>query len=188
MDAPFVLSYGLLWALVVFQGLVLLGLTRSLYDLKAKVGDGGAALGEESELVGEVAPRITATDVFGRTIDTADFAGEASAVVFVSLDCSSCTPTLVELDALKGKVNGNVVVVCRGPEERCRELAERYDVGVPVIADESLAISAEFDVHVVPTAVLITSRNRIKAHGHPMRGDELIEMVDRELLETEEVV
>jgi peroxiredoxin len=178
MSVPFLISYGALWVLVVLQGLVLLGLARTVYRLQA----GGVALAELPSIdagptVGRPAPRFTAEDVFGKPFDSADFAGQTTAVLFVSPDCSTCTVTLEEMDALVSKVHGNVIVVCRSGRKECKRLVTRYGLTQPVVMDEQLEISKLFEIASVPTAILIDASNTIRQYGNPGRDDELEEML-----------
>jgi len=170
MSVPFLLSYAVLWALVIFQSLVLLGLVRTGYRLQRTGAPPGHLRGRE-------APEFTAVDVSGEEVASVDFAGRLRAFLFVSPDCPTCTVTLEEMEALKWKTEGSVVVVCRGEPEGCRRLAETHEVSVPVLVDEELRVSELFLISSVPTAVLIDSENRIQSIGEPMRGEELEQML-----------
>jgi hypothetical protein len=90
--------------------------------------------------------------------------------------------TLDELNVVSAKVNGNVLVVCGARAEGCRSLARDYQLTVPVVVDEDARISTLFDVSSTPTAVLLNPGNRIVSYGHPMRGEELAEMMSEEAI------
>jgi methylamine dehydrogenase accessory protein MauD len=173
MSALFTLSYVALWILVVLQGLVVLGLARVVHRLQQD----GAALAtvplDSERLAGQEAPRISGVDVSGAPVDSGDLAGRLAAVLFVSPSCSSCTVTLDEMHALAGKVEGNLLVVCRGGTGECQQLARDYNITVPVVADVDEQIGKRFDVAGVPTAVLIGRSGRILRYGHPERAEEL---------------
>jgi peroxiredoxin len=146
-----------------------------------------APLGE-NELVGQLAPRFTALDVSGASLDNEILAGRASALLFVTPDCTSCIATLDEVAALRAKVDGNVIVVCRASQEQCAQLRATYGLeNVPVIVDEDLEISELFDVQLAPTAVLVSRSGRILTYGQPMRGEEFAEMVSAGVAEPAEV-
>lgn len=177
MTTAFYTSYAVLWFLVVFQSLVLLGLARTVYHATAEPGPEGSPV-QDGRLIGEPAPSFTAPDVTGGSIDREYLLGRSSALLFVTPDCTSCMATLDEVEALRAKVEGNLIVVCRANAEDCAQLRETYRLeSVPVIIDKDLEVSRLFDVHVAPTAVLVGANGRIQTYGQPMRGEELAAMV-----------
>lgn len=175
MSPPLLLSYAALWLLVIFQGLLLLGLVRTVYRLQRSVALGSMSVDGQA-LRGKTAPEFTATDVFGTSIESQSFAGKLRALLFVSPDCSSCTLTLREMEALEWKAEGSVIVICRASRDECRRLAEMYELRVPVLIDEDLALSELFAISSVPTAVLVGEDNRVQSYGQPVRREELEEM------------
>ena len=167
-----------LWVLVVLQGLVLLGLTRAVYRLQQSGGGGGDLPARNSErLVGRRAPEFVAVDVLGRPVASSDLWGRLTALLFVSPHCSNCAVTLDELDGLKTKVNGNVVVVCVADTEESRNVAEDYGLSVPVVADPEERITRLYDVAGTPAAVLVGKGGRVLQYGSPSRADDLEEMM-----------
>lgn len=182
MSLPFYLSYVALWILVAFQSLVLLGLVRAVYRLQRGPYEAG------QELRGKRAPSFRAVDLSDSTVDSSRFAGELRALLFVSPDCSSCSVTLDELEALKLKTNDNVVVVCRAGRDECLALAEEHVLSVPVLVDEDREISRLYQVAGSPTAVLIGENDRILTVGHPMRGDDLAQLFEESPAEEASVV
>ena len=178
MSNPFYISYAALWLLVVLQSLVLLGLVRIVYQLQQ--GSAVTGLGPMNLESGQKAPLFNATDLSGTAVRSTDFAGRLTALLFVSPTCQSCTTTLAEMKALNHKVDGNVVVICRAKHEECVQLAERYELDVPTIADEEEHLSQLFGISLVPTAILINSNNRIQSYGNPVRGEELEQMMKQQ--------
>jgi len=177
MSAIFYISYVALWLVVAFQSLVLLGLVRTVYRLQVPhAPDSAAAPG--GRLVGQQAPHFTAVDASGNAFEYEPPAGHDSALLFVTPDCASCTATLAEVAALRDKVNGNLIIVCRAGSEECDRLRHTYDLdNVPVLVDQAQGISALFDVHGSPTAVLVGASGLIESYGQPMSADELAEML-----------
>ena len=176
MTVSFYISYAALWALVVFQSLVLLGVVRTIYGANARPVPPASPM-TNGQLVGQPIPKFTALDVFGAPVDESSLAGRLGALLFVSPDCSTCIASLDEVEALKVKTNGNVVVVCRAEQGECRELSKAYGLEVPVIVDEDRRVSELFGVQVTPTAVLVGRSGRIQTYGHPMNADEFAELV-----------
>ncbi len=86
--------------------------------------------------------------------------------------------SLDEINLLKDKVAGSLMIVCRDGLEACQDLSEAYDLdGIPVIVDEDRKVSELFDVVATPTAVLIGANRRIRTYGHPVDKDELASMI-----------
>ncbi len=176
MSTAFWISYALLWALAIFSTLLAVGLVRTVYP---------GTQGREDEPLAVPAPeseRRPAPDIVAPVVDGADFAsdgwrGRRTALLFVAPDCVSCKLTLPQLSALRHKVAGNVVVVCRSPRGRCAQMAEEYGLDVPVLVDPDDSVSGAFGVDIAPTAVLIDAEGRIEALGHPMGADDLYEMM-----------
>lgn len=186
MTVTFYLSYALLWTLVIFQSLVVLGLVRVVYRAERDEPTIGPRPGN-GQLIGQQAPGFRAVDVFGAPIDNSTLAGQTAALLFVSPDCSTCAPTLEELEALKLKANGTVMIFCRAGRDECRRLVETYGLSTRVVVDDDLAVSDLFGVNVTPTAVLVTGDGRVQKYGHPMRSEELEQLMASDRLEMQEV-
>lgn len=185
MSTPFVLSYLALWAVVVFQGMLLLGTVRAIHSLRqggpaADPGDQGEPTSER--LAGQEVAGFAAVDLSGATISTEQLRGRSTVVLFVSPNCPSCLLALEELSTVGSKAKGNVVVVCGADGERCRRLADDFGLTltVPVIVDADDEIQRLFDVSSAPTAVLLNPNARIVSYGHPVRGEELSAMMNGE--------
>lgn len=177
MPTPFVLSHAALWVVVVLQGLLLLGLVRAVHQLQQAGPGSGQAAADGYLLSGRPAPHLAAQDIFGNTVDSGSFAGRLTALLFVSPTCETCSVTLDDLDLLATKTAGNVVILCRATRDECKAMTESHGLTIPVVADEDLRISEAFKVMATPTAVLIGPSNRIVQYGHPLRGEELEEML-----------
>lgn len=168
MSAPFVLSYVALWVLVVLQGVILLGLTRALYELRQR--DQGA---DPTSFQGLPVPDFTAVDLSGQPVSAASLAGEPAVLLFVSPNCQSCMVTLAELKALTSDPRRGLVVVCHAGDDDCRRLAANYQLTVPVVVDEDGEVMKRFGISGTPTAVRISADSVIESHGSPMRGEDL---------------
>lgn len=173
MSLPFYVSYVALWILVIVQSLLLLGVVRLVYQLQ-----GSATAGKQLQN-GQEVPRFSTVDLTGAPVRSADFAGRLTALLFVSPTCPSCMTTLDELDALRQKARGNVVVICGAGHADCSQLAERYRLGVPTVADEDGELARRFGIPGTPTAVLINEQNRIQSYGQPKHGEELAALFTR---------
>lgn len=182
MTVAFYASYVALWVLVVLQTVVLLGVTRALHDARQS----GALMDDLTDtLRGKEAPAFSAEALSGEMITGAEYMGRQTALLFVSPDCETCAVTLTELEALRSKTSGSVILMCRSTREKCRQLAATYRLNVPVIVDEKLELSRLFRVAGAPTAVLIGADGRIEAYGMPMSADDLEETMREHAWETD---
>jgi peroxiredoxin len=175
MNTVFYVSYGALWAVVVFQTLVMLGLTRALHVARQSGTLAEPAGGHELE--GRQAPAFSTVDISGTPVSNESLAGRYTALLFVSPECQTCAVTLEQLEALQEKTGGGVIVFCRSGDERCAQLAQTYRLSAPVVVDEDLEISRLFRVMAAPTAVLVDAAGRIESYGQPMGPDELAEFM-----------
>lgn len=171
MSTPFLVSYALLWVLVVFQTLLVIGLVKALYE-RRDAGEAPTAT-ESSEMAGKPLPAFEVEDVLGNRIASTALTKRDTALLFVSPDCTSCAVTLQELQALVGRMEGEVVVFCLSAADRCASLAHRYELSVPVVCDSERRIADMLHVSATPTAVLITAGGRIESYGHPMSAEDL---------------
>ncbi|MBI5877943.1 MAG: redoxin domain-containing protein [Chloroflexi bacterium] len=167
---PFYLSYVALWVLVVFQSLILFGLVRMVTELQQTRAVAGMSEGQE-------APKFSATSLSGASINSSDFVGRLTALLFVSPNCSACEEALTSIGYLRHKTNqGNVIVICESVREECTRLVEKYKLNVPVIADADSRISRLHKISSVPTAIIIDQNNRIKSYGQIKQPEELTEV------------
>jgi peroxiredoxin len=176
MSSALLVSYVALWLLVGFQTLVLIALTQSVYKARTPYRQFAA---DDLDRVGTKASDFTATDINGAIVDSSDYKAQKRALVFVSPHCSTCSLTLTEMHALESKADGNVIVVCRGSHDECRELARTHDVSAPTIADEDSVVSQKFAVTSVPVAVIVDEKDTITSYGYPLRSDEEEEAIRR---------
>jgi peroxiredoxin len=180
VNSAFYVSYGLLWALLLFQSVLLIGVTQKVYRLPGARPAESPELPSSGALSGQPMPSFAATDLSGRAIESHEFLGKATTIIFVSPSCSSCAVTLDELAVLSERVDGSVLVVCRSSPGRCRRIRELYGIDVPVVPDREFRISRLFGVTTVPTAVIVDDDGVVQRYGHPRRGDELVQIFDHD--------
>ncbi|MBI4521091.1 MAG: redoxin family protein [Gemmatimonadetes bacterium] len=164
-------SYAVLWVVVVAQTVILLGVVRI-------VAAGALPRRLSDTTQGSLAPWFFAVDLEGRAVSTDTIAGRLTALLFVSPSCPTCLTTLAELHAIKHKVMGHVLLVCKGSRAECGLIAARYGIS-PTIADESDELSLRFGVLTTPTAVIVDESGRIVSHGTPVHREDLNELLRR---------
>lgn len=169
---PFYVSYAAAWGLLVIQTLILLGLVRSVYQLQNVSILGGTSKGKE-------APFFTGKSIAGTEINSKYLAGRLTGLLFISPTCQACLDTLEqEMNYLNHKTQRNVIIICQGGRTECAQLGEKYEIGVPIVADEDNHISELYGIAAVPTVVMINANNRILSYGQP-KHEELIELLEK---------
>ncbi len=164
----FYLSYAALWILVILHSLLLLGIVRIVYQLQQT----NKAVGKNNRNSGKEAPAFSTVDIFGKPINSLNFAGHTTALLFVSPGCPACTTALKEdMEYLNYKGQGNVIVICSASIEKCTELAGKYGLKVPVVADPDERINRIYEISSVPTIVLLNENNQIQSYGQPHQED-----------------
>ena len=169
-------SYVVLWLVVIFQGALLIGLTSAVVGgTHAEAAAPHAAPTNTSPplALGNAAPTFVAQDLDGRAVSNATLLGNLSALLFVQPRCQSCMTTLRELDMLSEKALGRITVVCGGDPDECARIRERYNVALPFVADAGRTIFSAFKVEHTPYAVLLDELGRIESTGKPLRPGDL---------------
>lgn len=176
MTLPFYISYVALWLVVAFQTLLLLGLVRE-HATHSESWPPINPLPIDGDLTGEPLPEFSAFDTSGMRFDRSSIVGQRTALLFVSPNCEACSASLEEMQALRTKTDGRVIVVCRAADEECQELGARYGFDSSVLVDADGAVSRQFGVNGTPLAVLVGEDGRIETYGSPMRGGDLEQLV-----------
>ncbi len=170
-------SYVALWVLVVFQGLLLLGMVRAVAELSASGRRSGrlgvpntARLGtgqpSPGALTGERAPHFNAVDALGGRVDSASFDGQPRLLVFVAPSCPSCQEVWSDIEAVSAEYQATVVLVCVARAQPCRQFAEQHELARPLLVDGEAVLATAFGISITPTAVLITADNVVGPYHH----------------------
>ena len=172
MAVAFYVAFTALWLLVIFNTLVTIGLVRKVAEGRPPPPrPAGVPSASGGSLRGKPMPDFLVDDIHENMIESATLSN--AALLFVSPDCSTCGVTLDELEALRTRMEGRVVVICRATKERCTELARQYSLEVPVVADSHDYLTGMFGVEGTPTAVLIEEDGTVGTYGHPMSVEDL---------------
>jgi len=170
-DSPlFLLSYLALWALVIFQTLVLLELVR---QDRHPAAAGSSASADDSALgdmlvTGSVAPEFEARDIVnGRVVHSSSLRGRPLALIFVSPTCSSCEAVADELAGYQRRSGAQLVLLCRGGQADCAGFVRSHFADSLALLDEDGAAAKRYKVISTPTAVLLDSQGRILRYGFP---------------------
>lgn len=164
-----------LWIVVLFQGLIALGLVRTLGEIRA-----AAAAGRLPQRlpVGARAPRLEGIDVrTGAATDSADLAGRELVVLFLSTTCPDCRLLADGTASLAPEPHQSRLAVCHGSAARAREFANVLAADVTLLADPEGAIFASFGIGSTPSAVVVDELGIVRGSGGPHHSGELAELI-----------
>lgn len=163
MTSAFYVSFLLLWVVTIVLFLLVLGLVRSVYDLRRQVS---VAVGEPRR-----APHFQAPTLDGTVIDTRDIAGTPYALLFVTPDCPSCRQAVTSLGPVRKRVGSNIVILCNGRPDDAARLARLIDADIRFALDEGGAVGKAFGVTSSPMTVVVDEEGQIRSFGGLMTAD-----------------
>jgi methylamine dehydrogenase accessory protein MauD len=169
MDGALLISYVILWALVIILSLLVFALARQVGVLHERVAPAGALMPTGGPKVGEMTEAMRLTDLKGHgvAIGGADSEGLATLILFISPTCPVCkslVPIARSLVSYEGK-RMRLVFASDGDKIE-RHFAYVSDLGLedyPYIV--SLPLGLAYAVSKLPFAVLIGSDGALKSKG-----------------------
>ncbi len=163
MTTAFYVSFLVLWVVTIVLFLLVLGLVRSVYDLRRQVG---VAVGEPRR-----APHFQAPTLDGQVIDTRDIDETPYALLFVTPDCPSCRQAVTSLGPVRKRVGSNIVILCNGRPEDAARLARIVESDVRFALDEGGAVGKAFGITSSPMTVVVDGEGQIRSFGGLMTSD-----------------
>ena len=169
MTPWWILSYVILWLVLLFLGFLLLGALRALALLRwrleqleaitpTRVGRGGLKPGKK-------APDFTLPSVAGDVVSLHDFVGRTVLLVFTQSGCKPCHRITPELNKLQRGGDVQVLVVNNGEPEATRRWADEAHAAFPVLAQQQFAVSKRYEMYATPFAFLIDELGVIASRG-----------------------
>jgi len=159
----------LLWLVVVFMGLVLLGTLRSLslvrWRLQQLEATTPSRLGRRGLKRGAKAPDFVLPNVEGGELALRSFAGRRLLLVFTQSGCGPCKRIVPELNRLHDKGDVAVLVVNHGHQERTERWAFEVGARFPVLVQEDLSVSRRYEVFATPFGFLVNESGIIASKG-----------------------
>ena len=90
-------------------------------------------------------------------------AGRSALVAFVKEDCPTCNTVMPVLEAFRKAAPDVDWLVLGQDEGGNRILADRYDLGAPLLNDDALKVSFAWDIEIVPTVFLTDAEGQLVA-------------------------
>ena len=164
MSGAWLVSYLVLWSVVLFQGFVIFLLLRQLGVIYLGTAQGVARDG--------LAPGTRAVDfalpaLDGRTLSLADFRGRSLLLVFGSASCAPCRTLIPDLNAFARERAAELqaLFLCRGSEDEAQRFARELDVQVSLAAHPDEKLPDAYKARVTPFAFLIDAEGIVRAKG-----------------------
>lgn len=164
MSGPWLISYVVLWGLVLFQGAAIFLLLRQLGVIYMGTAQG---VSRDGLALGRRAPDFTAPDLDGQPISLTAFLGRPLLLVFGSTTCAPCRTLIPDLNVLAREQRDNLraLFLCRGSVEDARRFARELNVQVPVAVHPDEQLPNKYQTRVTPFAFLIDADGVIRAKG-----------------------
>lgn len=167
MEGFWLVSYVVLWVVVVLEAVIILALARQVGLMAVRLGPVGARMTNQGPKIGDQAPALDATDIAGRRVALGANNNRRTLLVFMSPKCSSCQELLPGLRTLARTEHGDLDIVLASAEQNVaanREYVEQHRLqSMPlIIADE---VAVKYQVGSLPYAVLVSRDGKVSAKG-----------------------
>ena len=169
MTGPFLVSYVVLWVLVVVEFVAIFALYNHFGQMALSSREGRVQQGPPEGLT---LKQSDLSDVRGRTVTLP--LDVASLVLFTSIDCQPCKKLLPHIDALSAaRDDVKVVVICKGQDDEVEKWAAPLDPGIVLIADPEHQISSRYGIGVTPFCVVTDASGVVQGKGVVNDGGDL---------------
>lgn len=164
MSGAWLASYIALWAVVMFQGVLIFLLLRQIGVMYLGTAQGVARDGLEP---GKSAPEFALEGLHGGTVSLEDFRGQQLLLVFGSPTCGPCRTLIPDLNvfAQERSEELRVLFLSRGEAEDTERFATQFDVRVPVAIHPDEELPQQYETRVTPFAFLIDGEGIVRAKG-----------------------
>jgi hypothetical protein len=165
MEGIWLVAFLAQWALLLFLGLLVIGVLRKLSLLQQRWNMAAPPI--TSLEVGEALPELRLPDRSGSPVEVnAYLKGRGGAVVFLSGTCASCRAVLEQLGALDNRdvVNRGLVLIMVGDAAEARRSLEAHSLTLPfllVVFDVEGSTMRRLSVLAVPTGLIVDERCRL---------------------------
>jgi hypothetical protein len=164
-----------LWAIVLFQGLIILGLVRTLHELQAAVKSGRLP---QRLPVGAEGPHFSGTDLrTGVEIDSSTLIGREQVILFLSDGCSYCRRLADGTHQVRIEPGQTRIAICQGGSRQASSFVDLLASDVAVLADPDGELFSSFAISSTPSAVVVDRTGRVSGSGGPRHSGELATLI-----------
>jgi len=160
-----------LWVLLLAQSAMLVVLSRHMRKLICEL-DHMPDVASVGPAIGATAPEIKVADITGKILSLGGIAARKRLLLFLSLDCPACRAALREVKEVPSDT-AQVFLLWSASWERTRDLAEEYQIELPIVADKDRHLWRPFNVASVPFAVVVDELGRVTAKAYAHRAEQL---------------
>lgn len=161
-------SQGLLWIIVIVEGILILALARQIGLLHERFGAGGARIMNAGPKIGETVLPLDVPDVYGHKISLGTERGKRTLLLFISTGCGTCARLMPQLKKL-ARTERNTLEIKLIAFGINAEAAEKYardqslDSTLPLIVSDDLAL--RYQVGIAPYGLVIDRAGILRAKG-----------------------
>ena len=169
MNGTLLVSYVILWALVIILSLLVFALARQVGVLHERVAPAGALMPTSGPKVGELTEVMPLTDLNGHAVAVGgvDAEGLATLIMFISPTCPVCKSLVPIARSLVSHESKRMRLVFASDGDKLEQhVAYVRDLDIeiyPYIVSEPLGLA--YAVSKLPFAVLIGSDGALKSKG-----------------------
>lgn len=169
MEGTLLVSYAILWVLVIFLSLLVFALARQVGVLHERVAPAGALMPTNGPKVGEMTEVMSVSDLQGDAvaIGGTDSAGLATLILFVSPTCPVCKSLVPVARSLVSYEGSRMRLVFASDGDKIEQhIAYVGDLDIkdyPYVVSQALGLA--FAVSKLPFAVLVGSDGTLKSKG-----------------------
>ena len=169
MEGTMLISYLILWALVIFLSLLVFALARQVGVLHERVAPAGALMPTNGPKVGEMTDVMSVSDLQGDAvaIGGADSAGLATLILFISPTCPVCKSLVPVARSLVSYEGRRMRLVFASDGDKIdQHVAYGSDLDLkdyPYLVSQALGLA--YAVSKLPFAVLIGSDGTLQSKG-----------------------
>ena len=176
MSGPWLASYIVLWAVVLFQGAAIFVLLRQLGLMYMGSAQG---VGRDGLAPGERAPDFALPDLTGGLISLTEPRGLPLLLIFGSTTCAPCRGLIPDLNAFAREraAELQVLYLSRGNLEETRRFVDELDVRVPVAIHPDHELPDKYKARVTPFAFVIDGEGTVRAKGLANNRDHLEQLL-----------
>ena len=185
MTGLWLVSYLVLWGLVVVMCLFLIGILRQLGQLyrqlelrPAQSKEGIPALENDGPIIGSTIPDLEAGAINAFATLTLASLDERSStlLVFMSPMCEAYQHIVEPLNALAANAVRPIVIM-RADEQGCRAFLSVFPLRMPVVCDSDRTITMGLDVHRTPFGLLYDEHGILIRKGLLVGHEDLLALL-----------
>jgi methylamine dehydrogenase accessory protein MauD len=167
MSGVWLVSYWVLWLLVLALVCIAVVLARQIGVLHMRLGPTGARVTSAGPATGTLAPEISAVDLEGHPFTLGGIHDKRTLLLFISPQCPSCAEVAPSVRALARSERATLDVVLVSFVEdspKILQFLKKYDFQ-RLTCVLSRRASREYGIFVTPYAVLLSQSGRIISKG-----------------------